>query len=148
MGDAFADEAVDGREEAKVEADDGFVGGLVDGVLPVDEANALVVDGAAHADDDDLWEGARGEGRGIFGNRRGLWKVGSHGGLAALKGGGFAFFIAEDESGLGVGEGELGLDRGGRDEGPDFEGAGDEGVGLGGGISGRGLLRGEDYLAA
>jgi hypothetical protein len=60
--------------------------------------------------------------------------------LAPLNGGGFAFFITEDEGGLGVGEGELGLDGDGRDECGDFEGAGDVGGGRSGRISGSGVL--------
>ncbi len=141
MGNAFADEAGDGREKAEVEAEDGFVGGLGDRVLPVDEADALVVDGAAHGDGDELWQWVPGEDWRVFGSRRGLWKIGGHGGLAALDGGGFPVLIAKDEGGLGIGEGKLGLYGGGRDEGADFEGAGDVGVCRSGGISGGGLLR-------
>ena len=55
--------------------------------------------------------------------------------MAALEGGGLAVLIADDDGGFGVGERELGFDGWRRDEGWDFEGAGDVGVGFGGGIS-------------
>ena len=57
VGDAIADELTNGGEQADVETKDGLIGLLGDGMLPGDDADAVVVNGATHVDTNDLFDG-------------------------------------------------------------------------------------------
>ena len=54
VGNAIANELVDGGEQTHVEAKDGLIGLASDRMLPADHTHAVVIDGASHIDTHNL----------------------------------------------------------------------------------------------
>lgn len=107
------DEMANGGEQADVKTDNGLVRSLAEGMLPSNDADAVVINSATHGDGDDRWAGDFQRMRRSFawwfgcGNRG----IRGHGGLAALDGGGEAILVAEDESDPGIRERVIKNDR-------------------------------------